>query len=285
MAHIGIVHPGAMGTWVATALRSGGHDVAWASQGRSTATRERAHTAGLVDVGDLPTLARRVDAVVSVCPPAAAATLAQAVAAAGFAGTYVDANAVSPDTARRIEATITAVGGRMVDGGIIGGPGDEPGATRLYLSGEAAGEVASWFTTGLPDPVVVDGPVGAASAVKVGFAGWTKGSAALLLAVRAYARAAGVEAEVLDAWDHKLDGVREDSEAIAATVHRKAWRFVGEMEELADALEAVGLPAGFHGAAAQVYAALDDLKDAATPQDPAVVLDRLTAPGDADLGH
>ncbi len=275
MAHIGIVHPGAMGAWVATALRAGGHEVVWASEGRSAATRERAEMAGLVDVGDLTTLAASVDAVVSVCPPAAAAAVAESVAAAGFAGVYVDANAVSPDTARGMQTTVAAAGGRMVDGGIVGGPGDRPGATRLYLSGGDASEVASWFTTGLPDPVVVDGPVGAASAVKVGFAGWTKGSAALLLAVRAYARAEGVEAEVLDAWDHALDGVREESDAIAGSIHRKAWRFVGEMEELAHALGAVGLPAGFHTAAAGVYQALADLKDLPAPQDPGVALDRL----------
>lgn len=285
MAHIGIVHPGAMGAWVATALRAGDHEVLWASEGRSTATRDRAEAAGLVDVGDLSTLAARVDAVVSVCPPAAAAATAEAVAAAGFAGLYVDANAVSPGTVRRIETLVAAEGGRVVDGGIVGGPGDRPGATRLYLSGDDAREVASWFTTGLPDPVVVDGPVGAASAVKVGFAGWTKGSAALLLAVRAYARTEGVEADVLDAWDHALDGVREESEAIAGSIHRKAWRFVGEMEEQAHALAAVGLPAGFHTAAADVYRALADLKEHPTPQDPAVVLDRLPTPGDEDLGH
>ena len=116
---------------------------------------------------------------------------------------------------------------------------DEPGATRLYLSGSRAAEVGAWFTTGRPDAVVLDGDVGAASAVKVGFAGWTKGSAALLLAMRAYARAEGVEPAVLDAWAHGLDGVRERSDAVAGSVHRKAWRFVGEIEELAHALAVV----------------------------------------------
>lgn len=285
MAHIGILHPGAMGAWVATALRAGRHEVVWASEGRSAATRDRAHAAGLIDAGDVSTLATRVDAVVSVCPPAAAAAMAEAVAEAGFAGLYMDANAVSPVTARTIEATVAASGGRMVDGGIIGGPGERPGATRLYLSGDDASEVASWFTTGLPDPVVVDGPVGAASAVKVGFAGWTKGAAALLLAVRAYARAEGVEPEVLDAWEHTLDGVREESDDVAATVHRKAWRFVGEMEELAGALEAAGLPAGFHVAAADIYGALADMKDHPAPQDPAVVLDRLASLLGGEVGQ
>lgn len=290
MAHVGIVHPGAMGAWIASALQTGGHQVVWASHGRSEATRDRADTAGLLDAGDLTTLARTVEAVVSVCPPAAAAATAEAVVDAGFTGVYVDANAIAPASARQIEATLAGVGGSMVDGGIVGGPSDRPGATRLYLSGERAAEVAAWFTTGRPDPIVVEGPVGAASAVKVGFAGWTKGSAALLLAMRAHARAEGVEAEVLDAWDHALGDERQRSEAIASSVYRKAWRFVGEMEQLSSALAATGLPAGFHAAAAEVFAALADLKDQPAPVEPATVLDRLrrkgtpTPPGDAETG-
>lgn len=238
-------------------------------------TRDRADAAGLTDVGDLTALTQVVEAVVSVCPPAAATATAQAVVDAGVAGLYVDANAIAPASARQIEATLAITGGSMVDGGIVGGPSDQPRATRLYLSGGRADEVASWFTTGRPDPVVVEGPVGAASAVKVGFAGWTKGSAALLLAMPAHARAEGVEAEVLDARDHALGDERERSEEIAASVHRKAWRFVGEMEQLSSALAAAGLPAGFHAAAAEVFAALADLKDQPAPADPAVVLDRL----------
>lgn len=123
--------------------------------------------------------------------------------------------------------------------------------------------------------MVVDGAVGAASAVKVGFAGWTKGSAALLLALRAFARAEGVEDAVLDAWEHGLHGVRERSDRVAASVHRKAWRFGGEMRELAVALETAGLPEGFHRAAADVYERLADLRDAPAPADPDLVLDRL----------
>lgn len=276
MAHIGIVHPGEMGAWIASALGAGGHRVLWASEGRSPATAERAHAVGVGDVGGLRALVDAVDAIVSVCPPGAALQMAQAVVDAGFVGRYVDANAIAPETARRIEALVGSAGGTMVDGGIVGGASDKAGDTRLYLSGPGAGEVAGWFTTGRPAPVVVDGPVGAASAVKVGFAGWTKGSAALLLAMRAFARAEGVEAEVLDAWGHGLDGVRERSDRIAGSVHRKAWRFVGEMEQLATALASAHLPSGFHEAAATTYAALAELKDQPVPQDPDLVLRRLT---------
>lgn len=280
MAHIGILHPGEMGTWVATALRAAGHEVLWASDGRSAATRHRAQSAGLVDCGGPRGLADAADAVVSVCPPAAALDTARILVGAGFVGCYVDANAIAPETARRIQALVETAGGSMVDGGIVGGTATTPGETRLYLSGPGADDVATWFATGRPEPVVVSDAVGAASAVKVGFAGWTKGSSALLLAMRAYARAEGVEAALLDAWEHRLAGVREESDDVAAVIHRKAWRFVGEMEQQAEALAAVDLPAGFHAAAAAVYAALADLKELPAPQDPELVLRRLARDDD-----
>lgn len=272
---IGLLHPGEMGVWIGEALRAAGHTVLWASDGRSDATRARATSIGLTDVRTLPALADRAEAVVSVCPPGEAEHVADDVLAAGFAGLYVDANAVAPETARRIGTRLETAGGTFVDGGIVGAPSDAAGDTRLYLSGAEAAVVGAWFTTGRPEPVVLDDRIGAASAVKVGFAGWTKGSAALLLAMRSFARVEGVEDAVLDAWRHGLDGVAERSDAIASSVHRKAWRFVGEMEELADALARTGMPAGFHAGAAAVYAALGELRDLPHPQDPGFVLDHL----------
>lgn len=163
MAHIGIVHPGAMGAWIATALRASGHEVAWASDGRSDATRDRADTAGLTDVGDLATLARTVEAVVSVCPPAAATAMAEAVLAAGFTGLFVDANAIAPASARQIETMLADSGASMVDGGIVGGPSDQPKAhppVPVRPSGRRGGRVGrdgaprSWSTvpSGRPPP-------------------------------------------------------------------------------------------------------------------------------------
>jgi 3-hydroxyisobutyrate dehydrogenase-like beta-hydroxyacid dehydrogenase len=125
---IGILHPGEMGAAVAAALRSRGHDVVWASQGRSGATAARAGAAGLRDAGSAEALAEACDVVISVCPPAAAADVAATMR--GFSGVYVDANAVSPQTARAIGAAVEAGGATFVDGGIVGSPparaGDDP---------------------------------------------------------------------------------------------------------------------------------------------------------------
>jgi hypothetical protein len=113
-----------MGAAVGRALRDNGVEVIWASAGRGDATAERAAAAGLEDVGDVEAILRRADVVVSVVPPHAARDVAATVD--GFGGIYVDANAVSPDTAHAIGASVS----RFVDGGIVGPPPREPGTTR-----------------------------------------------------------------------------------------------------------------------------------------------------------
>ncbi|MFI5046766.1 MAG: DUF1932 domain-containing protein, partial [Acidimicrobiia bacterium] len=242
----GFLHPGAMGASMAAACAG---ECLWVGEGRSAATRQRAVAAGMIDVGSIEALVARADVIVSVCPPGEALTVADRVAAAGFDGVYVDANAVSPGTARAVGSRF----GRFVDGGVIGAPVREGGSTRLYLSGAAAPTVADlWRETAL-EVVVIDGDVGAASAVKACYAAWTKGTAAFLLAIRALARAEDVEDALLGEWSRSQPDLVKRSELAASGNASKAWRFVGEMHENADAFAARDLPDGFLRAAAQVY--------------------------------
>lgn len=236
-----------MGSAVGAVLRSRGHEVLWASEGRSADTAERAAEAGLEDACSVSELARRSDVVLSICPPHAALEVAGSLV--GFDGIYVDANAISPETAREVASRVP----RYVDGGIIGGPPREPGDTRLYLSGEDATTVAELFEGSALEPVVLSGPVGTASAMKMVYAAWTKGSAALLLAVRATARAEGIEDALLQEWADSIPGLEERSLRAARSAEKKGWRWVGEMEEIAATFAAAGEPDGFHKAAAEVF--------------------------------
>src|SRR5919197_5220814 len=129
---VGLLHPGEMGAAIGAALVAGGERVVWAWEGRSAATRERGERAHMQDAVAPAELLGRCDVVISVCPPHAAADVARP--AARFAGIYVDANAVSPETARRIGASVP----RFVDGGIVGPPPTEAGETPLYLAGAEA---------------------------------------------------------------------------------------------------------------------------------------------------
>ena len=248
---IGILHPGEMGAAVGAALRTRGHDVVWASEGRSDATAARASHAGLRDAGSAGALAAACDVVISVCPPGAAAEVAAAMRA--FAGTYVDANAVSPGTARAIGATVEAAGATFVDGGIVGFPPRRPGTTRLYLSGPSADTVATLFAQTVVEAPVVSGRIGDASAVKMAYAAWTKGTAALMLAVRETARAEGVEEALVAEWARSLPGLADEHARAQRAAAAKGWRWVAEMEEIAATFAAAGQPAGFHRAAAEIY--------------------------------
>jgi 3-hydroxyisobutyrate dehydrogenase-like beta-hydroxyacid dehydrogenase len=250
----GFLHPGAMGASLAAACRG---SRLWCGAGRSDASRARALAAGMEDVGSLAALAKRADVIVSVCPPTAATEVASAVAAAGFEGIYVDVNAISPETARRIGTLFN----RFVDGGVVGPPVAATGTTRLYLSGNAASEVAQlWSGTAL-ETRLVEGGAGAASAVKMCFAAWTKGTAALLLAIRALAVAEGVEDSLLAEWATSNPGLIQQAERVATGNAPKAWRFAGELDEIAASFAAQGLPDGFGRAAADVYQRLADFKD------------------------
>ena len=173
---VGLLHPGEMGAAIGRALQAAGHEVLWASEGRSEATQSRA--VAFEDAGTVAEVARRCDVVLSVVPPHAALELARSLPP--FHGIFVDANAVAPQTARLVAAAVE----RFVDGGIVGGPP----APRLYLSGAEADRVAALFAESpVETPVVAS-----ASALKCAYAAWTKGSGALLLAVREFAQAEGI---------------------------------------------------------------------------------------------
>jgi 3-hydroxyisobutyrate dehydrogenase-like beta-hydroxyacid dehydrogenase len=253
---IGLLHPGEMGAAVGQCLTGAGHQVLWVPEGRGPASGARAEAAGLIAAnGGMAELARRADVIVSVCPPHAALGIAREVA--GFGGVYMDANAVAPATAREVAAIIEAGGASYVDGGIIGTPPVGPGFIRLYLSGRRADEVRALFDGTAVDARLVErdagGEVGAASAVKMAYASWTKGSAALLLAARAMARTEGVEDVLLAEWGISQPGLGERSARSARAAAGKGWRWVAEMEEIAATMAAADLPEGFHRAAAEIY--------------------------------
>jgi 3-hydroxyisobutyrate dehydrogenase-like beta-hydroxyacid dehydrogenase len=260
-----------MGASVGAAARQAGAKVSWASSGRSGESRRRAAQAGLEDSGSLEELSASSELILSVCPPDAATALAESVAATGYTGIYVDANAVSTGTARTVAAIIENAGARFVDGGIIGPPAHNPGSTRLYLSGAEAAAVVDAFQGSALQAIAMDTRPGAASALKMCYAAWTKGSAALLTGVRALALAEGVEEALLEEWAISQQGLDARSTAAARNNAFKAWRFAGEMREIAATFEASELPGGFHRAAADIYARLSAYKDC----DPAPELPEL----------
>ncbi len=258
-----------MGASVGAALVGQGARVRWASEGRSAATQERAAAAGLEDVGGIDQLTSACETLISVCPPDAALALAERVAQSGFTGVYVDANAVSPARAEAIGEAVRSGGARaFVDGGIIGPPAWEAGVARLYLSGEEAASVAARFDGSPLEAIAIGAEPGAASALKMAYAAYTKGTTALLAAVLALADHEGVATALRDEWAISQPQLAAEGEARALGSAAKAWRFAGEMEEIADTFAAADLPDGFHRAAAEIYHRWRDFRD--VPEPPAL---------------
>ena len=247
-----MLHPGEMGAAVAACLARAGHDVLWVSGGRSGQTSARAQEAGLTDAGTLEEAAARATVLLSICPPHAALDVARAVR--GFLGCYVDANAISPQSASKVAGVVEAGGATYVDGGIIGPPPVASGSTRLYLSGNSADRVRALFDgTALEARIVASGGPYGASAVKLAYAAWTKGSAALLLAARDLAEACGVPDALLGEWELSQPALADRLASATRSATKKGWRWIAEMEEIASAMKASGLPPGFHQAAAEIY--------------------------------
>jgi 3-hydroxyisobutyrate dehydrogenase-like beta-hydroxyacid dehydrogenase len=244
-----------MGSAVGRALLDGGAEVVTTLERRSERTARLAEAAGLECAPTLRDVVEDVDVVLSIAPPGEAAeiaaVLAEACTAVSEAPLVADLNAISPATARRIEAALAAAGLDLVDGSISGPPPARPGTTRIYLSGPRADEVAALPFSGV-HVIEVGDEVGTASAVKMCTASVYKGSIALLTQALLTARANGVLDVVLDDLGERADGAARSIARSAA----KSSRYVAEMEEIAATQAAAGLTPELFEAMGEVYEAL-----------------------------
>lgn len=233
---VAIIAPGEMGSAVAARLTERGVRVTTSLAGRSAASAARAERARMATVADDYALVGGADFVLSIVPPGDAVALAQrlkpALARAARKPIYVDCNAVSPDTAREIGAALAETGCPYVDGGIIGPP-PQPNTnmTRIYVSGAAANEVARLSAFGVAFRPL-DGPIGAASALKMSYGGITKGFTAIGVAMALGATHAGCAAalhqELAQSQPHLLAWLTRQ----VPRMYPKAYRWVAEMEEI-----------------------------------------------------
>ena len=264
-----------MGISVAASAKNSGCEVYWTSSGRSALTRERAEGHALIDAGSLVALAQTCQVIVSVCPPSAAEEVAYEVLSNGYTGLYVDANAIAPERSVRMGRKLEAGGVQYIDGGIIGGPAWQPGSTWLYLSGPEAGRAAACFSDGPLETDVISEEIGQASALKMCYAAWTKGTTALLCAILGAAESYEVWGDLEAQWERDRPGFAEDAVRRARRVTAKAWRFEGEMHEIAATFRDAGLPGDFHTGAAEIYRRLAPLQHLAGEPTLADVLDRI----------
>lgn len=252
---VGILSPGDMGHAIGAVLHQHGLRVITNLQGRSGRTAMLAKTAGIIDVADDKTLVSEADMLLSILPPDRAYNFAERIASAlketDSDVLFVDCNAVAPRTVQSIERLITAAGASFVDVGIIGGP-PQPGreGPRLYASGSRAAEVAQLVQYGL-DIRVLGAQGGQASGLKMCYASLTKGFTALATEALVAGQAQGLQ-ETLLAEFQLLPLFKTMQRSIPA-MPPKAYRWVGEMEEIALTFADLGLPPQMHHGAASLY--------------------------------
>jgi 3-hydroxyisobutyrate dehydrogenase-like beta-hydroxyacid dehydrogenase len=238
-----VIAAGEMGAAIGQRLRLRGATVRTSLKGRSDATIARAKAAGLVAVEEEAQLVAGADFILSVMPPGEAKNLAlrlaPALSALATKPLFADCNAVAPATVRDIASVIAPTGCGFADIGIIGGPPPKEGTVspRLYVSGEGARRALALKDFGL-DMRLVDGGIGEASAVKMGYACMTKGSQAIGAAMMLGAMRNRVAPLVKEALGDSLPELLGYSTRQMPRMYPKAYRWVAEMEEIAKFLAA-----------------------------------------------
>ncbi len=232
---VAVIAPGMMGSAVAERLTTSGLRVLTSLTGRSAATTARAAAAGMTDASDIQLA--EADFILSIVPPGEAVALAERLAPAirdvRRKPIYVDCNALNPDTVLRIDQIVRDAGAVFVDGGIIGPPPKpDSSKTRIYLSGPDAAKVAVLEQYGLSMPVQ-PGPVGAASAMKMSYAGITKGFTALGATMMLAATRAGTAEALIAEMKVSQPALLKWLTTQMPRMHSKAYRWVAEMEEIA----------------------------------------------------
>jgi L-threonate 2-dehydrogenase len=230
-----VIAPGAMGAAVGNRLVDNGIKVLTSLKGRSSETQARAKSAGMSDASDEEIA--RSDFILSILPPGAALALAQhfvpVLTASNAKPVYVDCNAINPKTVEKVAAAIAPTGCSFADAGIIGQP-PKPGdaGPRFYASGPAAQRFASLREYGL-DIRVLNGAMSAASALKMSYAGITKGTqaigAAMMLAAVRAGNADDLFAELSSSQKEMLAWFKKS----LSMMPPKAYRWVAEMQEIA----------------------------------------------------
>jgi 3-hydroxyisobutyrate dehydrogenase-like beta-hydroxyacid dehydrogenase len=268
MTVVAIIAQGMMGAGVGRRLHESGATVRTLLSGRSAKSAERARAAGMEPAADEHALLAGADFFLSILPPGEAAPLAERLAPALTAldrkPVYIDCNAVSPQTALRIGEIVAPTGAEFVDGGIIGGPPRPGYSPTIYASGPTAGQTAVLRDWGI-DWRVIEGPVGAASALKMSYAGITKGTtaiaSAMLLGAARFGCGEALIAELTESQPEMLARMRSG----IPRMYDKAYRWVAEMQEISDFLEQNPPSHDIYAAIARLYGYLATAYDDKEP--------------------
>jgi putative dehydrogenase len=264
---VAVIAAGMMGAAVGRRLADHGIRVLTSLAGRGGSTADRAKEAHMVAANDSEIAA--ADFVLSIVPPGDALSLAErfapALKASNAKPVYVDCNAINPATLGRVAAVIAPTGCSFVDCGIIGPPPPRLSPSRIaggevtlagprfYASGPAAAQFANLRQYGL-DVRVLEGPPDAASALKMSYAGITKGMQAVGAAMMLAAMRAGSASALYEELAFSQNAALKQFKHQLPMMPAKAYRWVTEMEEIAGFVGEGSAAHELYEAAAHFYA-------------------------------
>jgi len=253
---VAILSPGEMGAATGKAFQQNGFDIITSLESRSEISRKRASEAGFRDCGSIASTLAEADIVFSILPPGNA--LAQAIRVAaimtktGHKPSYFDCNAVSPETAAQIGSVIEAAGAAYIDGGIVGNPPGAAVPTRFFVSGSGAKQMNIFDGKGV-DIKQCGQEAGKASAIKMCYAGITKGTSALHAAMLMTAEKLDIADQLHHELTYSQGEIYKRMEGVTPALPAVSDRYIGEMEEIAKTMGTVGMPTGFHDGSADLY--------------------------------
>ena len=257
---VGVMSPGDMGSGVGGILVRSGLRVITSLKGRSEASSTRAGEQGIVDVGSLDAVVASSDLMLSILVPSEAlgfaASAAESIVRTNRHVAFADCNAVSPATGVKIGKIITAAGGMFIDAGIIGGSPRTGAIPRFYASGEHAGILAELDGKGISVPVM-RGAIGRASGLKMLYAALTKGTAALHASTLMAAKSLGLFDDLIHELEQSQSGTLTAMGRVNS-ISAQAFRWIGEMEEIASTFEDAGVTPNIHAGAAETFQKISD---------------------------
>lgn len=256
-----ILMPGDMGHGVSLVLREHGYRTITALNGRSERSRNLAEAGNVEDLGDLNTAISTADMVLSILPPSAAIDQANAVAEAmkqtGSSPVYVDCNAISPATTTAVGNVVTTAGANFIDAGIIGLAPNKSSGTRFYVSGPDTSAMEALDGKGFK-VISLGAEVGKASAMKMAYAGLTKGSWTLWTSVLLTAERNGLLDELIDEFEHSQSATLDNMRRMVSALPADSGRWIGEMEEIAKTFREADVTGDFHDGAAWMFKLLSE---------------------------
>lgn len=253
--NLGIMSMGDMGSGVAKILKQNNFNVITSLENRSKESAIRAQQNKITDVGTLENLVENSDVILSILVPSKALgfakQIAPLIAKSNRKKIFVDCNAISPQTTKEINIIIEKSNGLFIDGGIIGGSPRSGEKPRIYISGKHANKIEVLHSKDV-EFIDMKSEIGAASGLKMTYAAITKGTAALYAASLMTADHFGLLEKLLDEISYSQPRVFDSIKSVNS-ISAKAFRWIGEMEEIAETFKFSDNTGKFHIGAAEIF--------------------------------